>query len=426
MHRRTRVTLLGLLGLTACSPPPTDHGPDKTVFPYVYTPESGLKDYEPVRWETETWNAASDQKMAALYLKKLFFHKRSAPQEVLTHFDQMRGTIPPLVAGDTKLSFAGDVMWVGGNWSAFATPAAALLDGDLRVANLETPTSPDHPNESLSLGLYAFNAPTTMLDALPFDVLQLTNNHSLDADDKGLENTLREVKAQGYQQTGIDEQLITTVAGRKVALLAYTWGTNDQRRSKQGHELHIVPFGHLDEDIDLALVTRQIAEARAAGAELVVTLVHWGFEFEFYPDPHFLVLGRRLVSAGADLVVGQGPHVVQPAELCQVNRDAAAGIGTCSLRTTDGRPRTAAILYSLGDFGTTLPTIETKTGIVATVSFGDEGISGLGWAAVHSERVAADQGGGQKVRPLAELKSDTVLMAEAERLVTHLGAGWRR
>ena len=187
----------------------------------------------------------------------------------------------------------------------------------------------------------------------------------------------------------------------------------------------MVPFGHLDEEIDLAGVAADVAGAREAGADLVVVMPHWGFEYEYYADPHFLVLGRAMVAAGADLVVGHGPHVVQPPEWCRVNQpEHVPGVGACSLRTEDGEPRDAAILYSLGNFDTMQPTAAVRTGIVATVSWSpDAGLTGLGWDAVTT--VALD--GPREVRPLDDIIDEDVdYLLEQRRLGEHLGEHWKR
>ena len=390
------------------------------TFPWTYSPEQDLEPYEEVRWETETWDPYEDPETTGLYLRKALEHRPSAPDESLEHFDLMRPRIPTLDSG-VHLSFVGDAMWVGGNWSSYATGAASLLDGALRVGNLETPTSADHSTVQGDLGTYAFNAPPELLDGLPLDLLQLNNNHSIDAGDDGLENTIAELEARDLQHTGVDRHAIVDIDGLRVAFLSYTWGLN-QRDASSGHELFIVPFGHLDEDIDLGGLAADIAQARADGADSVVVLAHWGFEYEYYPDPHFMVLGRRVVSAGADLVVGQGPHVVQPPEICDVNRpELSPGVGACSVRDASGEARTAAILYSLGNFGTDMHTVPCQTGLVATVSL-DPDVTGLGWAA----QATVDGDEGPEILPLDQLLDDPELTEEAARLEDHLGTGWMR
>ncbi len=408
--------MLALMLLFACDPYAHWSEPAE-VYPAVFTPQADVAAYEQVRWETEDWDPQTDLAMAAQYLLKAQNHRPGAPVETVQHFEQMRPSLPPVGAG-TRIGFAGDVMWVGENWDHFLDPVAHLFDGDLAVANLETPTSPLHSTDLPDLGLYAFNAPPEMLDGLPFDVLQLNNNHSLDVEDAGLEATVDEVVARGFGALGVDSHIVKEVDGRRVALLSYTWGLN-RRDIQSEHELFVVPFGHLDGSLDLEPMLADVAAARD-DADSVVVLVHWGFEYEYYADPHFMLIARDIVAAGADVVVGQGPHVVQPPEICHVNKpEFAPGIGTCSLRTADELPRTAAVLYSLGNFGTIMPTIQAKVGIAADVTL-DPDVTGLGWTPV----VTVEQET-LSVRPAVD-SVDPAVAAELERLQAHLGAGWRR
>ncbi len=388
-----------------------------TVFPWIFTPEEDLPPYAHVRWETETWAANAPE--AGLYLRKLAFHYTTAPAEVLAHFAAAQADIPPLGEG-IVLSFSGDVLWVGDNWSDFGTAVAPITAADLRVGNLETIVSPTRPVQHSGLPV-RFNAPPEFLDGLPFDVLQLNNNHALDQDDEGLEANKALVIERGFLTTGVDTHALEVVGSETVALLSYTWGVN-RRDITSPHELFIIPFGHVGEDIDLSPIGRDVAQARADGATRVVLLLHWGFEFEHYPDPHFLQLARRMVEMGADVVVGEGPHVVQPAEICFVNHpERVPAVGTCSVRTADGVPRTAAVLYSVGNFSNDVPDrIEVETGIVAKVSLGTGGVTGLGWTPIVLRQ------GPPRVEPVADHLDDEEVTGESARLDTHLGAGWRR
>ena len=397
------------LHLLACHAPQSASDP---AFPYAYTPEEDLEFWAEARWETETWES-SETEMAAGYLLKAAYHRKSAPVESREHFEQMRAQIPALDAG-LQLDFVGDVMWVGDNWAEYATPVTGLLDGDLRIGNLETPTSPDEPAELVASGLVSFNADPAMLDGLPLDVLQLNNNHSIDFGDAALVATVEELDARGLVPTGVDTHAVVDIDGASVALLSYTWGIN-QRDEGSSHELFIVPFGHIGEAIDLEPIAADIA---AADADLVVLLLHWGFEYEYYPDPHFMILARQLIAAGADLIVGQGPHVAQPPEICQVNRGVPEGIGLCSVET-GGEPRTAAVLYSLGNFGTVMATAACQSGVVASVTLEPSvGVTGLGWRGI----AIVD---GPWIQPLQSL-DDPVWIAEQSRLEEHLGRSWMR
>ncbi len=408
-----------ILLLLACTANPDDTGAEPLVFPYTYTPQADLQDYEEVRFETETWDPLVDMDQTALYVEKSILHRPGAPVEELEHYDRMRESIPPLGSG-TQVDFVGDVMWMGANWSHFLDPAAAMLDGDLRVGNVETPIDPDQPTDKDALPLYAFNAPPEMLDGLPLDVVQLTNNHTMDMGNDGVTATIGQVDARGFARTGVDTHaLVDTADGGRIAFLAFAWGMNNRVDAPE-RNLHIVPFGHLDEDIDLSSVETAIEDARTDGATSVVLLLHWGYEYEYYPDPHFLVLARQLIAMGADLIVGEGPHVVQPPEICSVDSGEAPGVGTCVIDDGLGKPRTAAVLYSLGDFGTTLETLPCKTGIVASVTL-DPDVTGLGWQAETSTG-GAD---GTEVVPTA-LSTDPDVIEENARLDALLGTGWKR
>ncbi len=417
-----------ILLLLGCDP--YQGWPDpETAFPWVYTPEQDLPDYAHVRVETETWIPLVDLEETGLYLQKSLYHRPGAPLEELLHFGELRPTIPPLVGSDPTLSFVGDIMMFEGDPTGFADGVADRLPG-LRAGNLETPVAPGFPNVAnrnelaQAYGLYAFNSRPELLDALPLDVLQLVNNHTLDLGDPGIDATLAEVEARGFAQVGLDGAApILEERGLRVGFVAFTWGSN--ARFETRHDLNVVPFGHLDEPIDLSPVAADVARVRAEGAEVVVVMVHWGFEYEYHPDPHFLQLGRGLVEAGADLVVGTGPHAVEPAEICAVNRPTLApGIGRCSVRTADGRPRTAAVLYSLGDFGTELSTLPLQVGVIATVSLrADVGVTGLGWDPVATVSASGDR---KEVVPLGDLLGDEAYAAESARLDALLGTSWKR
>jgi hypothetical protein len=410
--------------LLACEPYAAWPDPE-AVFPYVVSEVQDLPPYARVRVETETWTPLEDLEETALYLQKAAYLLPDAPLETLLHFGEHRGRIPPLVPGDPVATFTGDLMMLDGEPVAVAEAVADHLRG-LRVTNLETPVAPSFPTSRDALsptwGLYAFNESTSLLDDLPVDVVQLTNNHTNDLGPDGIRETVDEVAARGFLGVGVDgDTLHLQHGGQDFAFLAYTWGLNRYEPAPEA-ELGIVPFGHLDADLDLSRVERDLRAARAAGATQLVVLVHWGYEYELYPDPHFLILGRRLVAAGADLVVGTGPHVVQPAEWCHVNQPAIApGLGTCSVRSADGRRRDAAILYSLGDFATDLQLPELAVGILATASFSPAGgVSGLAWAPVLSDH----DGAVTRTVPLSSRLDDEEWAAEAARLRAHLGPGW--
>ena len=193
------------------------------------------------------------------------------------------------------------------------------------------------------------------------------------------------------------------------------------REDVSTHELFIIPFGRIGQDIDLSSMETHIATMKERGADYIVLMLHWGFEFEYYPEPHFMQLARQMIEFGADVIVGHGPHVVQPAEICWVNHaDKIPGVGTCSVQTVDGVPRRAAVFYSLGNFTSDLrspPAFET--GIVGQVTLGNGEVTGMGWTPTTARYEPI------RVLPTDDLLDDPELSEESERLDGHLGNNWR-
>ena len=66
--------------------------------------------------------------------------------------------------------------------------------------------------------------------------------------------------------------------------------------------------------LDVEDMTREIAALREQGAELVIVAPHWGTEGTYQPTPEQVRVGRAAIDAGADIVYGSHPHVLQPIE----------------------------------------------------------------------------------------------------------------
>ena len=417
-ERRFWISALGLLLLFGCSPTGYDAWPEqKETFPWVFTPDPDRPDFVDGRWETEDWGF-DDATRSGYYLEKLLNYYKTTSPEVAEHFSTVQSTIPTLGEG-LVISFVGDMLPIANNHANFADGIVDVVSADYQVANLETPTSPDHPVQN-SGAPPKFNEPVEMLDGLPFDLLQLNNNHSYDVGDDGIAATKREVLNRGMETTGLNEHALVTVQGTQIGFMAYTWGLNG-REDVSTHELFIVPFGHIGEEIDLSTMETQIAAMKERGAEYIVLLLHWGFEYEYYPEPHFMQLARRMIAMGADVIVGHGPHVVQPAEVCWVNHpDQVPGVGNCSLQTADGRARRAAVFYSLGNFTSSIRSPAAfETGIVGRVSLSGGEVTGLGWTPVSVKYEPT------RVVPTDDNLDDANFAGESERLNGHLGSAWR-
>lgn len=313
--------------------------------------------------------------------------------------------------GRVTIAAIGDVMYCGRDADAdlLDVDLAALIrrNHDALLLNLETLTSPREATGRRVRGRFAFNAPAAMLDAfgrLGMPVVGgLANNHAADLGMADLAATAREIEARGMQWAGFAAALqpdastgrhaLVNVAGHAIAVVPTTWGVNPgpfrdddgAQRAAGLASITRVSMQAADAAEDLARVRALIASARAGGAELVIVAPHWGHEFECWPSPvHQMLAARQLAAAGADVVVGSHPHVLQPLEVLHVNMPERAD---ASPHVTDGTgvPRICVVAYSLGNFSTYLPGAHSRIGGVLSLEF--------------REATRIGQGGGRRLVP---------------------------
>lgn len=126
------------------------------------------------------------------------------------------------------------------------------------------------------------------------EAVNLANNHIYDYLEQGYQDTKDHLKAADIGFFGYDDSFITTVKGVKVGALGYEgWADTAEIRQQ---------------------VEEDIAALREQGVALIVVHFHWGVERSYVPEESQQTLGRFAVDAGADLVVGHHPHVVQGIE----------------------------------------------------------------------------------------------------------------
>ena len=233
-----------------------------------------------------------------------------------------------------RLLFAGDVMLADGPGRLIAAggdplaPFAGLLArADYRIGNLECAVARGGTADPEKI--YSFRADPAALRVLQgrFDALSVANNHAGDFGRAAFVETLEHVAAAGIAAFGGGRNLAEAhrplwIArkGLKIAVLGYNEFL--PRRFEAGPDWPGLAWSEDD------LVVDAIRAARAAGADLVIPFMHWGWEFEPRAGERQRRLARRMIDAGADAVVGGHPHVVQDVE------------------TYRGKP----VIYSLGNF----------------------------------------------------------------------------
>ncbi|MEK8129624.1 CapA family protein [Paenibacillus filicis] len=211
-------------------------------------------------------------------------------------------------------------------------PVKSMLEtADIAIANQESVTG----GAAIGLSDYpAFNSPFEVADALRdagLDLVTMANNHALDRGERALQRAIAHWRTLGVEYTGAstDEAdrrrlRILEKHGLKLAFLAYTYGTNGIL-SPPGKE-------YLVHRLDKEALKQEVSQARQS-ADAVIVSLHFGNEYQRLPNAGQQELVRLAASAGAVLILGHHPHVLQPAEWVD-----------------DGHGSRSLAVYSLGNF----------------------------------------------------------------------------
>jgi poly-gamma-glutamate synthesis protein (capsule biosynthesis protein) len=227
-------------------------------------------------------------------------------------------TLPrPKRPASWMLFAGGDVLMDRtGTRDPFSQLVPALAEADLALVNVETPVSDrGHAEKGKE---FTFRSPPSAagtMAAAGIDVANLGNNHSLDFGPKALLDTVRHLRQAGVAPVGAgrnrDEALAPAeflVGGkRKAPVRVGVVGISDVLPAgwPAGPDTAGVASGR--DGTALAAV-----EAAAAKYDVVVAMVHWGVELAKCPSEQQVALGDALVTAGASVVLGTHPHVLQP------------------------------------------------------------------------------------------------------------------
>lgn len=191
-----------------------------------------------------------------------------------------------------------------------------LSSADLTFGNLEgVLVDGGEPAKKCSnpSACYLFRSPTRYAKhyrAAGFDVLSLANNHARDFGEEGRTSTMAALDAAGIYHSGREGDFASLVVkDLKVAVLAYA--VTKESNMMLDYELAEATVTEYAATHDIVMVTFH------GGAEGVDATNLPFAEEEYYGEPRgdVVLFARRMVDAGADLVIGHGPHVVRAAEL---------------------------------------------------------------------------------------------------------------
>lgn len=272
---------------------------------------------------------------------------------------------PPQIVQEEpiRILFVGDIMlsrMVGREMEKrndylypFRLAAEEIQKVDLTFGNLEGPISARGNNQG---SIYSFRADPKTVEGLAyagFDVMSVANNHIWDWGRLALEDTitfLREKRIDtvgaGRNEAEANAPVIREVKETKIAFLAYT---NLYPKSLEAR-VSSTGISHSDREKIIA----QIKQAKQE-TDIVIVSLHWGDEYQEKANASQRELAHALIDAGADLVIGHHPHVVQEVE----------------------KYKEGWIAYSLGNF-------------VFDQTFSEETMKGLAVVAVIKDKKIAD------------------------------------
>ncbi|MDO8620116.1 MAG: CapA family protein [bacterium] len=223
---------------------------------------------------------------------------------------------------EVKLIFAGDIMLSRGIGKIverkqdytfpFASTTELFHSADIVFANLENPVSTGGVRSG---SIYSFRADPQTLGGLLFagvGVVSIANNHIWDYGREAFRDTLANLSENGIIAVGGGENYeeahtpkVVTVGKTRVAFLAYT----NLISAYLGGASSTPAVSRFTDDI----LKTDIAKAREL-ADVVIVSFHWGEEYETKHNREQERVAKLTIDAGANLIVGHHPHVVQEVE----------------------------------------------------------------------------------------------------------------
>jgi len=191
-----------------------------------------------------------------------------------------------------------------------------VIDGsDVFMANQEFPFS--NRGSAAADKQFTFRLPpekVSLLKEMGIDIVTLANNHALDFGTDALLDTCDTLDEAGIYRVGAGANLeearkpvIMEIKGKTIGFLGAS---------------RVIPVGSWNATAtspgmlttyDPAMLLEDIKSAKET-CDFVIVYVHWGIERDEYPQDYQRTMGKQYIDAGADMVIGSHPHVLQGME----------------------------------------------------------------------------------------------------------------
>lgn len=280
----------------------------------------------------------------------------------------------PQTRAITRILLGGDVMlsrYVGAIARRRSDPAWPMREiaglfsaADIAFVNLEAPFSDrGHVVES---GM-VFKAEPPMIDALRvagIDIVSTANNHARDCGRHGVDYTLDLLEKNGIEAAGTGRTAEASHAGVILernqvgfGFLAYTYDQSNGNHTDMDDRIAMMNLGQMTDDVGKLLKR----------SDVVIVSMHAGLEYQSKPNFQQREFAHAAIDAGAAVVVGHHPHVIQPVEAY----------------------RNGVIFYSLGNLAfDQFQRRETQQGWIADLRFMGKRLAGYGVIPVDIVRTA--------------------------------------
>lgn len=224
-----------------------------------------------------------------------------------------------------------------------------IFDSDISFANLESPIT---EQELIKEVMSDKESPVECCSRKQFNIIKghrnkqftvmhTAGNHIFDMGMEGIETTLKYFKEDGIIDLGTNQEekdqwkgKILNTKGIKLGFVSATFGLNGKELPEvKKYMVNVAKLLPKNGEPDLSLLEEQIDFCIAEGCDFIIASLHWGYEFEFFPRKKQIEIAHRIIEHGVDAIIGHHPHVIQPVEYYQTQRD---------------KNRIALIAYSLG------------------------------------------------------------------------------
>lgn len=196
----------------------------------------------------------------------------------------------------------------------FSEISSIMSDADYTIVDVEG-TMGD--TVSVSGNGAKMNTPSALIDALKkcgVDMINLANDHTLDAPFSELLATMENINEAGLSYIGASASaeerntaVIREINGIKVGFLAYTTSVNNMGNASA--EAKAYGLWHTANSNAMADIDR----LRDSGADVIIACMSWGNMLNRTPNSEQQQIAQMLCAAGVDVIIGYNPHVVQPA-----------------------------------------------------------------------------------------------------------------